>query len=111
MKKILSILLSIAMLVTMISMVAISANAEVQSEVIYNMSESSRPSDYTVTEKGAEYISFVDSEEEGYGDVLKALRTGNKGSAQDQAFCIKLPTNIWTSHDIPENGSRCPWRS
>ena len=102
MKKILSILLSIAMLVTMVSMVAISANAEVQSEVIYDMSEGSRPSDYTVTQKGAEYISFVDSEEEGYGDVLKALRTGNKGSSQDQAFCIKLPTNIWTSHDIPE---------
>ncbi len=102
MKKILSILLSIAMLVTMVSMVAISANAEVQSEVIYDMSEGSRPSDYTVTAKGAEYISFVDSEEEGYGDVLKALRTGNKGNTQDQAFCIKLPTNIWTSHDIPE---------
>ena len=102
MKKILSILLSIAMLVTMVSMVAISANAEVQSEVIYNMSEGSRPADYTVTAKGAEYISFVDSEEEGYGDVLKALRKGNKGDTQDQAFCIKLPTNIWTSHDIPE---------
>lgn len=103
MKKLLSIVLSIAMLVTMISTMAFSASADTVTDVLYTFSEGSRPSSLTseaYVTKRAGRTSYEDLEDGDHGYVLKTVRK-TTNDIQDQALCIKLPADIWTSHSNP----------
>ena len=98
MKKLLVLTLSLLIVFAAIPMVM--ASAEDYSKVWFTMDEDSRPSSVGVTQR-TDYTSYVDSGEEGYGNVLKVLRTGAKGTTQDQSLAIKLPSDAWTAYGNP----------
>ncbi len=104
MKKVLSLLLAMAMLLTMVSAMAFSASADTLTDVLYTFEEGSRPAnlstDAFVTSRSGR-TAYANLEDGEHGYVLRTARKVNNQDMQDQALCIKLPSDIWTSHDSP----------
>ena len=104
MKKIISVLLSLCLLVTMVSMVAISASADTLSNLIYTFDDGSKPSDWTNKNKGdgrytIEIVDLTDSEGEGDSAHGNVLKFGGYGDLTNVGF--KVPADMMNVAGVP----------
>ena len=104
MKKILSVILSVCIVATMLSALAVSVSADTLSQVIYTFDSTSKPSDWSNKDNGdkrftIEIVDLSDSEDESDAAHGNVLKFGTYGDLTNIGFSV--PAAMMDVNGIP----------